>query len=1047
MANAIRFYVYLTQADKLMLWGQNEDDRFTAYNSSTSGSLFGSEAQEKDYVELVAIALTPGYAPTKITARKPAQISEYIDGNWRTRWTGDAVNASYSMVTVGASTAAKLSFPITVTNEHGSHIGTFAQAAAYFNADAYLGFWHTGTAFGYSLSGWRIAITRKDVSANPAPTFVSAGDGISHGEDGLDLVYYVPASGAGSFSNGGLVFKPSPDDTTAITITAEYTTEVRLPFCLDSAAVGKVVAFAGKGSSTNISGATSTFFFANQVVDSTASVVLTAGTTGPAGLGVIFAQVEPLSKQPTIMAQNGGASSTYPSYEWNQTTGEYYWYQAGTYIIFSGYAPQGTANLIVANGDSYSGSTCSVTVQDARGEHSGTKTCSGAAFYKGSVIGVKHTSAKTGWKFTGWRFKGETPNLSPTPVSQYWTKVSDTEWFLPASVEAAVCHQVGTTAITITAEYAVDTKTVSWVVDGAAFATTTCTVGQSYVLPGKTPTKSGYDFAGWYTAASGGTRVTTSTSFSATSATTLYAHWTRTSIKVTFNANGGSVATSSKSVTIGSTYGALPTPTMDEDHLFVGWYTSASGGTQVTASTKVTATSDQTLYAHWAERTYTIRFNENGGSGSMADVTALYSESVTLTKNTFARAGYAFSGWATSKTGAKAYDDQAVVSRLAEDAGAVFYLYAVWTAKSYAVSWVVDGAAFATTTCTVGQNYVLPGKVPTKTADGFNYTAQGWYTAASGGTLVAFFAFSVTTFTATSPTVLYCHWWSWPVGTQPVYWNTDDTSFTTVCTIGEKYVFPVETPTKNGSGLEYTFVGWFTAASGGTQITEDSIFVGDGDVTYMAFNLYAHFASKDATTKTVSYVWRAASTDGFITDRKVECVVGATYVVPTGLVVVSNGEYYCVEGWYTEESGGTQVTNDTPFLSSSPTTIYAHLSKSATCRWYKDYPYVPEETFATTECTIGESYVLPGGIPSKKGFDFIGWFPYFLVYDSGSGISAQTEITADVIFSGQAPEIMFARWKKSGDKPTEEGTGLMVRSAKSDFLVFSANGGFLVYDA
>ena len=1032
MASAIRFYAYLNQTDKLMLWGQQGDSRFEVYNSTTSQSLYGSATQEKDFVELVAIAFVPGYAPTAITVRKPAQISEYVDGNWRTRWTGDAVNASASKISVGTSTAAKLSFPITITDEHGNYKGTYAPTASYFNEDAYIGVWHSGTTFGYSFSEWRITITRKDGSSRPAPSFVSSEDGISYIEEGLDLVYDAPASGAGAGQAGALIFKPSPANTTAITVEAVYTTEARLPVCLDSAAAGKVVAFAGKGSSTNISGAASTFFFASQVVDSTASVILAADTTGPAGLGVIFAQVEPLSQYPSLELNNG----------------LFYWLEYGTYIILSGDAPEGKANKVVFDSArTYSGSTCSVTIQDAHGEHSGTKTCSGAAFYKGSVIGVKHTSAKTGWKFTGWRFKGETPNLSPTPVSQYWTKVSDTEWFLPASVEAAVCHQVGTTAITITAEYAVDTKTVSWVVDGAGFATTTCTVGQSYVLPGKVPTKSGYDFAGWYTAASGGTRVTASTSFSATSATTLYAHWTRTSIKVTFNANGGSVATSSKSVTIGSTYGTLPTPTMDEDHLFGGWYTSASGGTQVTASTKVTATSDQTLYAHWTERTYTIRFNENGGSGSMADVTALYSESVTLTKNSFTRAGYAFSGWATSKTGAKAYDDQAVVSRLAEDAGAVFNLYAVWTAKSYAVSWVVDGAGFATTTCTVGQSYVLPGKVPTKTADGFNYTAQGWYTAESGGTMVAFFAFSVTTFTATSPTVLYCHWWSWPVGTQPVYWNTDDTSYTTVCTIGEKYVFPVETPTKNGSGLEYTFVGWFTAASGGTQVTEDSIFVGDGDVTSTAFNLYAHFTSKDATTKTVSYVWRAASTDGFITDRKVECVVGATYVVPTGLVVVSNGEYYCVGGWYTEESGGTQVTNDTPFLSSSPTTIYAHLSKSATCRWYKDYPYVPEETFATTECTIGESYVLPDGIPSKKGFDFIGWFPYFLVYDSGSGISAQTEITADVIFSGQAPEIMFARWKKSGDKPTEEGTGLMVRSAKSDFLVFSANGGFLVYDA
>ena len=70
------------------------------------------------------------------------------------------------------------------------------------------------------------------------------------------------------------------------------------------------------------------------------------------------------------------------------------------------------------------------------------------------------------------------------------------------------------------------------------------------------------------------------------------------SYKVTFNANGGSVATASKTVKYNSTYGTLPTPTR-EGYTFDGWYTAASGGTKITADTKVTATGDQTLYAHW----------------------------------------------------------------------------------------------------------------------------------------------------------------------------------------------------------------------------------------------------------------------------------------------------------------------------------------------------------------------------------------------------------------------------------------------------------------
>ena len=69
---------------------------------------------------------------------------------------------------------------------------------------------------------------------------------------------------------------------------------------------------------------------------------------------------------------------------------------------------------------------------------------------------------------------------------------------------------------------------------------------------------------------------------------------------VTFNANGGTCSTASKQVTYGSTYGTLPTPThATAGYTFNGWYTSASGGTQVTKDTNVTIVQNQTLYARW----------------------------------------------------------------------------------------------------------------------------------------------------------------------------------------------------------------------------------------------------------------------------------------------------------------------------------------------------------------------------------------------------------------------------------------------------------------
>lgn len=50
-----------------------------------------------------------------------------------------------------------------------------------------------------------------------------------------------------------------------------------------------------------------------------------------------------------------------------------------------------------------------------------------------------------------------------------------------------------------------------------------------------------------------------------------------------------------------NTYGDnLTTPSRGEGYIFLGWFTDATGGTQVTAEDQCTSTSNVTLYAHWA---------------------------------------------------------------------------------------------------------------------------------------------------------------------------------------------------------------------------------------------------------------------------------------------------------------------------------------------------------------------------------------------------------------------------------------------------------------
>ncbi|MCQ4808234.1 InlB B-repeat-containing protein, partial [Intestinimonas massiliensis] len=98
------------------------------------------------------------------------------------------------------------------------------------------------------------------------------------------------------------------------------------------------------------------------------------------------------------------------------------------------------------------------------------------------------------------------------------------------------------------------------------------TEGRQSDLP--TPTRSGsYSFDGWYTAVSGGEKVTTSTVFTENS--TIYAHWTRTgggssggshsggstSYAITVaDAENGSATASRKSASKGTTITVTATP-------------------------------------------------------------------------------------------------------------------------------------------------------------------------------------------------------------------------------------------------------------------------------------------------------------------------------------------------------------------------------------------------------------------------------------------------------------------------------------------------------
>ena len=242
------------------------------------------------------------------------------------------------------------------------------------------------------------------------------------------------------------------------------------------------------------------------------------------------------------------------------------------------------------------------------------------------------------------------------------------------------------------------------------------------------PTREGYVFVGWFTAVSGGTQVTASTVVAAD--ITLYAHWTIKSYTVVFDANGGSGGVS-KSYNHGATLGELPVSTRN-GYVFVGWWTAAEGGEQVTASTVVTG--NVTYYAHWQVKTYSVDFNANGGAGG-STISRAHGETLG-TLPTPTRDGYTFAGWWTSASGGTQVTASTVVT------GNVTY-YAHWQIKTYEVIFDATGGIISFDVETGGPGGILIyrgygetlGALPTPTRAG--YTFDGWWTAASGGTRVS----------------------------------------------------------------------------------------------------------------------------------------------------------------------------------------------------------------------------------------------------------------------------------------------------------------------
>lgn len=239
------------------------------------------------------------------------------------------------------------------------------------------------------------------------------------------------------------------------------------------------------------------------------------------------------------------------------------------------------------------------------------------------------------------------------------------------------------------------------------------TYGEALALAHNDFSRTGYYFGGWKAtdgSVYGDGATVSNLTTTAGAAVPLYAIWTPTPYDLSFDADGGTGETGSRTVSYDSVYGDLPTPTRPGYEL-VGWFTE--DGTEVTKDTRARPTGAVTLKARWTPVSYNVAFDANGGEGwkEPFEVICRYGDALELPAETFACAGYTLDGWDCGGTN---YACGAIVSNLTTEAGGRVTFAAQWKPITYNV--VFDGnggtnefgSGSATVSVDYGETLTLP---------------------------------------------------------------------------------------------------------------------------------------------------------------------------------------------------------------------------------------------------------------------------------------------------------------------------------------------------
>lgn len=409
--------------------------------------------------------------------------------------------------------------------------------------------------------------------------------------------------------------------------------------------------------------------------------------------------------------------------------------------------------------------------------------------------------------------------------------------------------------VTLTASWRANTYTVRFDANGGSVPIdSTVVTFDSYYGTLPTPEKTGYTFAGWYTARTGGTRVTNNTAVKIHATHTLYARWEPIAHSVLLNNHGAVSGDRSVALVYGSVQNSINVPQYDDRFRFSGYFTAENGGGVCYWNAE-----GQWVAGLWTDLSITelhafrtlksVSLDPNGGTCGTDEIDVVYD--LPLGELPVPQlVGYAFTGWYTP--------DGELVSEKTRYDGLTAELTARWEPMAYEVSFDPGEAG----TCALGSKTVVfdapYGDLPSATRP--KHTHLGWETA-SGDSVV-----SGTVVSIPSNHVLHAVWQN---DTHPVTFDAmgglfvDDTHFTaptgSLFTVSNEYVHGEawgRFPALVRDGFE--FAGWWTSTNAGTRVQQRPGMIADRAVT----TLYARW-KENASAAVCTVVFEADDGSGW----------------------------------------------------------------------------------------------------------------------------------------------------------------------------------------